>query len=221
MTTDEIELIKEELQYLCKIAQNDIDKLEEVARQEAENDIILNERGYFYPPTTSQSGVSSQESYILKSRCTIPLSMVCFSIIDFLGKLTCDKQNPSSDNSGEKDKFKNRAQCFFKKLAKSDDLNNDSTANLFQDSYRHSITHAYLPSAGNGNIAYSVSYTKSLEEYALFPEVSNEGKKEKILNVFRLVNATKVGIKSFCEKIQNQEGIVILNNYKNYKDKGL
>jgi hypothetical protein len=194
---------KNSLLSMLDIILSDIEALEKVALEAAEEDTIKAfESRDLEIPTTQPLGAVYQfkTQTILKSRLTIPLTMVCFSIIDLVGKLVEEKaeqlavgkqagKSDSKEGSMERDGFLSHAQIFFKQLAKRDELKNDLSARRLQDAFRHSIAHAFLPGATQ-SVGYQVSYSQALDGYSLFFE-NHHGI---TLNVKLLTEITKNGI---------------------------
>lgn len=218
---------KHSLLGMLSIVMSDIEALEKVAMDAAKDDTFnAFKNGELEVPTTLPLGASYsfKTETILKSRLTVPLTMLCFSIIDLIGKLLSDKEEflekskrgKSTDNkesSMEKDSFLSHAQAFFSQLAKRDELKNDLSARRFQEAYRHSISHAFLPGATQ-SVGYQVSYSHTLEGYSLFFDKRNEV----ILNVKLLTELTKSGINELIGILTKNEDSdngtdTIINNF--------
>lgn len=78
------------------------------------------------------------------SRCTIPIAMVCFSIIDMFGQWV---------NKHHDDDFAHSASAYFEQLAKRDDLKNNEASKVFKEAFRHGIMHSFFARQG-----FSITY---------------------------------------------------------------
>ncbi|MDI9864595.1 hypothetical protein QM480_09700 [Flectobacillus sp. DC10W] len=203
---------KESLIQMLEVVKSDINALVSVAEAAAKNDRdIAYKNGEISYPTTMPVGANPVvTSIISESRLTIPLTMVCFSIIDLAGKLISDKGvkaenknqkcNSKNESSMEKDGFLSHAKAYFKILANWDDLINDTSARRLQDAYRHSIAHAFLPGATH-RIGYRVSFTECITENSLFIKQ----KDSVILNVKLLSKLTLKGIEKLKDILNETE----------------
>ena len=219
---------KESLIQMLEVVKSDINALVSVAEEAAKDDgDSAYKNGKLSFPTTMPVGADPVvTSIISESRLTIPLTMVCFSIIDLAGKLINDKgvkaenknqkYNSKNESSIEKDGFLSHAQEYFNVLANNGDLKNDTSARRLQDAYRHSIAHAFLPGATH-RVGYNVSYTKTLEGYPLFVSQENSC----TLNVKELSSITLKGIEKLKDILNETEdrdkkelANKILNNFE-------
>lgn len=223
---------QESLISMLDVIKSDIDALVNVAENAAKDDwdVAAREGKVGHPTTMPLGSPSVVTSMITHSRLTVPLAMVCFSIIDIAGKLMDDKSDKNdirdknknkndkceSESSMGKDGFLSHAQIYFKRLANRDELNNDTSARRLQDAYRHSIAHAFLPGAAS-SVGYNIAYTKILEGKTLFyPEGMG---RTRTLNVKLLTEITLKGIaklKNILGEPQDDETlkITILNNFE-------
>jgi len=191
-----------------EIVRLDLAALENIAEEVAQKEIM---EIRVPPPTTNPHGMGQTPIAIAESRCTVPITMVCFSVIDFIGKL-CDT-NDAALTPKDLDDFEKHAKVFFTRLALRDDLKNGHTLNILQDFYRHSIMHSFLPVKNKG-IGYSVSYTYHIEDNSLF---SRSYTGMAILNVRYLLARVRDGLSAF-EAILQEPALAadILENYKKH-----
>jgi hypothetical protein len=202
------ETLRKELQHFINTARADIEQLSAIAEKLAlEEYETLKEKGMVIPPTTNREGNGYDPETPVHSRFTVPLAMVCFSVIDFSGQII--GKDTSDDVAYKQNDFLEHARNFFNILARRDDLKNGQAGHNFQDIYRHAIMHAYLPVSTNG-IAYSVSYSYYINQSTLFSSHFSEY----ILNVKYLAERTKEGLIRFEQMLENEkERPGILSNY--------
>jgi hypothetical protein len=203
------ETLRKELQHFINTARADIEQLSDIAEKLAlEEYETLKEKGWAIPPTTNREGNGYDPETPVHSRFTVPLAMVCFSVIDFSGQII--RQDNLYGASYKQNDFLEHARNFFDILAGRDDLKNGQASHNFQDIYRHAMMHAYLPVATNG-IAYSVSYSYYINPNTLF---SDHFTKQNILNVKYLAEITKEGLIRLEQMLENEkERQGILSNY--------
>ncbi|HTE26971.1 hypothetical protein [Flavitalea sp.] len=194
----EFESFKNSIKKFVQFADLDLEKLTAIAEEKVAQEIEESRMNGIYiapPPTTDPHGKGYEPVEIIETRCTIPISMVCFSVIDFIGSLlTRDK----TDN--EKDSFLLHSRLFFQQVLERNDLDNPDSLKEFQNFYRHSIMHSYLPKSNMG-IGFAVSYTYYLLSEALF-ERSYQGLT--ILNIRYLAKCTRQGLSIIKSSIENR-----------------
>lgn len=197
-----------DLTFYIHTAINDIDKLVEVADAIAQAEVVeYASKGMLRPPTTDPLGRPREVYTYIPSRCTVPLSMLCFSVIDFIGKLL--DEGYERDEEGGADNFIRYSRSFFSVLANRSDLNG-SAGSKFKDNYRNSIMHTFLPSSTKAR-GYSVSFTRMIDERTLFQNWGDED----ILNVKCLSSITKAGLQKLEGVIKDKNASEIL--FKNYQ----
>lgn len=140
------------LSYLQETSLLDIEKLKLVAN-EGEEDYIKNlpPLHNFTPdeiPTTQRPPLTHFEHAINHpSRCTIPLAMMCLSIVEFLGNII----SPSCNLS-----FQNGAMHFF---CYADENISNEERELLRVIFRNGIMHSFFPKG----IEIGITYDSSLE----------------------------------------------------------
>jgi len=190
--------------YIDTIIQ-DLDVMESIAEK-----VAMEEMEYFVKngrrrwPTTVQQGPNDNPRHYSPSRCSIPLCMVCFAVMDFVGALIDDRENLTMDF--KIDQFKRHSHLFFNKLSKRDDLNREDSLDKFQNFFRHSIMHSFLPKKGTG-VGYEVDYSKFIDESSLF---IHDRQGATALNVKFLVATVRNGLYTLKEIVNNEESCVDL-----------
>jgi hypothetical protein len=160
------------------------------------------------PPTTSRSGNGYEPHQYISSRCTVPISMICFTAMDFIGKLITEdlemKQN--------KNDFAFHSDNFLQKLLKNDSLKNPNKKDIIQNVYRNSIMHGFLP-ATTVLVGYSIAYSKRINDYSLF---DSSFKNEVIFNVKYLAELVINGLSKLRKHLNSNDPIfkLIITNYK-------
>ena len=207
-----------DLKYYINTVLLDIIELEKIGDRIADEEFEeFQKNGNPCPtPTTDPLGYGYEPHQFVPSRCTIPMCMICFSVMDFIGSIIVDDIRPSTTEYRIK-QFMKHSQLFFKSLANNEDLKTPTTAAKFENIFRHSIMHTFLP-APNYNVGYSVSYSKLINEYALFDKAF-DGKE--ILNVKFLVRIVKKGLDEFKTSIEKEDDFSekAFNNYKYFLEK--
>lgn len=196
------ELLQDTFLGMLQIMKADLDKLSSVAddaaREEATN-LLKSGKGNY---TTSPKGHDLSHAGTVHSMLTVPMAMTCFSMIDLLGKILVGnvvlKEDVSSKDSGD---FIKHARAF-ENFAGKDYLKNEKPAQIFQDAFRHSMAHGFLPGATK-KVAFHVSYHYQLWEEPLF---LNDDPKVYILNVKCLTAVTKAGVGKLAD-MAGQQGI--------------
>jgi hypothetical protein len=217
----EAKKLKKSLLYLVDTILGDINTIQDIAIKAAqEEEKELRDSGRIQQNTTTNPlGVPYEEPKVaLKSRCTVPLTMMCFSAIDLLGRLVYDSSSQETKkkkkanynkqskdcqaSSKSKDDFMLHAQTFFNELSNNSDINRDESATKLQKAYRHSLAHSFLP-ATSFKFTYAISYSQSYEGWPLFIPMA----KGEILNVKYLTDITKKGLNEFKTRISIDVGI--------------
>lgn len=154
------ELLQDTFLGMLQIMKADLDKLSEIAdklAQEEAMNLVNSGKGHY---TTSPIGHNLSYAGRLRSKLTVPLAMTCFSMMDLLGKTLVGAMLQDDDSSKDSGSFIKHARAF-EKLGGKDYLKNDGAAQIFQDAFRHSIAHGFLPGA-TSKIAFHVSYRRLL-----------------------------------------------------------
>jgi hypothetical protein len=133
------------------------------------------------------------------SRCTIPIAMVCFSIIDMVGQWI---------NKEENDDFGLAAGNFFTTLVNRDDLKKGETIIKFKEQFRHGIMHSFFARTG-----YGVSYPE-FEGNSLFLDLDGKGS---TLNVRYLVQALRTGMEELQTMLDNKDSELSKKIYDGFK----
>lgn len=77
-----------DLTYYCRTVLNDMDQMVAVADSVAQQEVdSYATAGKLIPPTTDPLGRNLEAYTYIPSCCTVPLSMLCFSVVDFIGRL--------------------------------------------------------------------------------------------------------------------------------------
>ena len=199
-----------DLTYYCRTVLNDMDQMVAVADSVAQQEVdSYATEGKLIPPTTDPLGRNLEAYTYIPSRCTVPLSMLCFSVIDFIGRLL-DKGYKGGEEDGSADNFIRYARNFFESLAGRDDLQRDETSTKLKINYRNSIMHTFLPSS-TFRRGYSVSYSHIFDEQTLFCKWEQE---KDVLNVKCLTNIVRTGVQKLEDLIQDRGRAELL--FKNY-----
>jgi hypothetical protein len=100
--------------------------------------------------TTTQTTIRPGDEHLFTpespkvSRCTIPIAMVCFSVIDMFGQWV---------NEFHDDDFAHSSSAFFERLASKEDLKNEKAKKIFKEAFRHGIVHSFFARQG-----FSITY---------------------------------------------------------------
>ncbi|AXE21169.1 hypothetical protein DR864_27245 [Runella rosea] len=172
------EILKDSFLGMLQIMQADMIKLSDVAETSAREEamkIVNSGRGYH---TTSSIGHNLSYAGTVHSKLTAPLAMTCFAIMDVIGKILDNCIIKLDDNdSASSGSFINHAREF-EKFINRDYLKNPKTAEKFQDAFRHSMAHCFLPGSTK-RVAYEITYHY---EFANEPLIFDRGT-EYVLNV--------------------------------------
>lgn len=153
--------------------------------------------------TTLQTTIRPDDKYFSInsekiSRCAIPISMICFSVIDMIGQWLNEKAV---------DDFGISAHSFFFQLAKKDDLKNDKAKNKIKEIFRNGIMHSFFAIQGN-SVTYPAHENNSL--FLVFDE------KGTTLDVKYLLNTVEIGLKNLKEELINHDSKLSITAYKGY-----
>lgn len=165
--------------------------------------------------TTGQDGNAVKiADGIFESRCTVPLCMLIFSGIDFLGRMARVWSELWDPEKKGDTSFATHAKLFFEILAQTEDLKKSDRAVLLEKKFRHSLAHSFLPVASDLKYSYTIAYrSPNVTAPALFIEESER----LILNVQYLSVKFKAGLDTFERKINegdNLEQLIgIFNDY--------
>lgn len=133
------------------------------------------------------------------SRCTIPMAMVCFSIIDIIGQWLNEKED---------DDFGLAANNFFTHIANSGDLKNDEAIKKFKEQFRHGIMHSFFAKSG-----YSVTYL-TFESNSLFVDIDKRGA---TLDVRYLVKMVRKGMENLEDILKDENSEMSKNLHKGFE----
>lgn len=224
--------LKSSLIYFLDTVSADIETLEDIAVKVAkeEADMVKRNTGWDSHTTTFPNGQSPGPKCVgTKSRCTIPLAMLCFSTMDFLGALLKQKlsrgangmsnaaaKNQYRENSKPKDEFILHAQLFISQLSKKSDVIRPKNEKILQEAYRNSIAHSFLPSSSSA-FGFYVSHSDTLDDYTLLQNVEYKNEYNiagVMLNVKCLTKLVKDGIETFRLLIESNEAEAIFSKYE-------
>lgn len=190
-----------EFQDFKKFVQNsvtiilaDLDNLQGIAE-------AANKSNNYYSTVTTQTTKLS-DNFELEdgfdiSRCTIPITMVCISVIDMIGQWLKERSD---------DDFGSYAQLFFKKLSDNDDLKKQAVQEKFKKNFRHGIMHSFFAKAG-----YGISYP-TFDGNSLFTD--NYGS---TLDAKYLMNIVRQGLNKLLIELQNEESEIAKKAFLGYK----
>ncbi len=172
----------------------DLDKLRDVA-EEANKSIA--DSSTLTLQTTRRPDDLDLKYELDISRCTIPIAMVCVSVIDMIGQWL--KERPDND-------FGSSAQIFLKKLSGKDDLNKLGVQEKFKKNFRHGIMHSFFAKQGFG-----VSYP-AFEGISLFTDDFGS-----TLDVKYLMTNVLYGLNKFIAELDNPESEIAKTAFWGYK----
>lgn len=132
------------------------------------------------------------------SRCTIPMTMLCFAVIDMFGQWV---------NEHRDDDFAHSSSAFFKKLASREDLKNKITSKKFKDTFRHGVMHSFFATDGNG-----ISYPK-VEGKALFFSLDQQ---QSTLDVKYLLGIVRSGINNLKQTLLDEQSNLAQTSFEGY-----
>lgn len=138
------------------------------------------------------------------SRCTIPIAMVCFSVIDMFGQWV---------NEYHDDDFGHSSSAFFKHLAFKEDLKNEKAYQVFKEAFRHGIVHSFFTRKG-----FTVSYPY-FQNNALFMSLHGN---QATLDVKYLLAVVRLGMTTLKETLATQQsecGQTIFEGYKRWLER--
>lgn len=164
-----------------EIVMLDLKAIEEIA--EAGNSAV----------TTTQTTIRPGDENLYRlespkiSRCTIPLAVVCFSVIDMLGQWV----NKFSD-----DDFAHSSSAFFEKLAMKEDLKNEGASLKFKEVFRHGIVHSFFAKQG-----FSITYP-TFESNTLFLSLHGS---QTTLDIKYLLKIVRSGMANLINSLKEEE----------------
>lgn len=132
------------------------------------------------------------------SRCTIPIAMVCFSVIDMIGQWV---------NEHHDDDFSHSSSAFFKHLALRDDLKNPETSRVFKATFRHGVIHSFYANGGFG-ISYPIYDSNSL-----FSSLNVE---KSTLDVRYLLKIVRSGMNKLNQALLNEQSDLAQTAHKGF-----
>lgn len=143
----------------------------------------------------------SKTSYV--SRCTIPIVMTCFAIIDLFGQWVSEYSD---------DDFAHSSSAFFRHLADKDDLKNEAVCQLLKKTFRHGVVHSFFAEQGFG-----ITYP-NLECNILFLSVN--GPQQDTLNAKYLLSIVRLGM-STLNSMDESDPISVraFSGYKRWNEK--
>lgn len=177
-----------------KIIIADLDQLQTIAEKEE------------LETTTTQTTIRPDDDSYLESnsqqisRCTIPIVMVCFSVIDMIGQWLKNKKD---------DDFGSSAYVFFKELSNIDDLKTKTSQEKFKENFRHSIMHSFFAKKG-----FRVSYLP-YQSPSLFVDNFGNGS---TLNVRFLLKVVREGLDFFKNEIRFENSDIAKNAFVGYQE---
>ena len=142
-----------------------------------------------YPPQESEN----------ISRCTIPIAMVCFSVIDMIGQWINEQRD---------DDFGNSAHAFISKLSKKDDLKKQTARTKIKDIFRNGIMHSFFAKQG-----FSVTYP-TVENNSLFVDLNTIGSS---LDVKYLLKLVELGLTNLNLELNDNNSSLSKSAYHGYQ----
>lgn len=133
------------------------------------------------------------------SRCTIPIAMVCFSVIDMFGQWL----------NGKRCKFDKAANAYFRELLKKDDLKNTDSVKKFKEYFRNGVMHSFFAAKGFG-----VKYSE-YDGNSLFLDIDGRGS---TLDVRYLLTSVRRGLKFLSDELENGESKLSQKAFEGFKD---
>ena len=171
----------------------DLDSIEQIA--EAGNSTT----------TTTQTTIRPSDEHLFTpespkvSRCTIPIAMVCFSIIDMFGQWV---------NNYIDDDFAHSSSDFFEKLAMKEDLKNGDASNKFKEAFRHGIVHSFFAKQ-----SFSITYS-FFESNSLFINIHGH---QATLDAKYLLKIVRLGMGTLKETVQDDKAELTKSIFSGYK----
>ena len=142
-----------------------------------------------YPPQESEN----------ISRCTIPIAMVCFSVIDMIGQWINEQRD---------DDFGNSAHAFISKLSKKDDLKKQNARTKIKDIFRNGIMHSFFAKQG-----FSVTYP-TIENNSLFVDLNSNGS---TLDVKYLLKVVELGLTNLKLELNDEKSSLSKSAHHGYQ----
>jgi len=154
--------------------------------------------------TTFQTTIRPGDNYLPQeseniSRCTIPIAMVCFSVIDMIGQWINEQMD---------DDFGNSAQAFISKLSKKDDLKNQNARTKIKDIFRNGIMHSFFAKSG-----FSVAYP-TVDNNSLFVDLHGSGS---TLDVKYLLKIVELGLTNLNLELKDKDSPLSKSAYNGYQ----
>lgn len=155
--------------------------------------------------TTTQTTIRPGDEHLYTpetpkiSRCTIPIAMVCFSVIDMFGQWV---------NTFHDDDFAHSSSAFFERLAKKEDLKNTEASQKFKEAFRHGIVHSFFARQG-----FSITYP-FFDSNTLFMGLHGN---QATLDVKYLLKTVRLGMTTLKETLQHKEAELTQAIFSGYK----
>jgi len=179
------------------IIESDLNELECIAEKASVKFSELNTT--IYPDDLNKINYEKNKT----SHCSIPIAMVCFSVIDTYGQWA--KKNFTDD-------FASSAEAFFTFLSKREDLKNIRKSEIFKESFRNNIMHSFFMKK-----PYTISYP-SYSSNSLFIDIYDH---QDTLNVKYLLKVVRNGMSNLIEILENENNNELkkrlFDNYKRWK----
>lgn len=178
---------------LIQIILADLDKLQAFADQVSFETTTIETTQVFHDGSVNGHDGSSRIS-----RCTIPMTMVCFSTIDMIGQWL--KENNDDD-------FGSSAHTFLSILASVDDLKNENAQIKLRRDFRNGIMHSFFARESFG-VSYSLFGPNSL-----FFDSFGRGS---TLNVKFLMSKVRAGLNKFLFELNETQSEITDKAYKGF-----
>lgn len=178
---------------LIQIILADLDKLQTFADQVSFETTTIETTQVFHDGSVNGHDGSSRIS-----RCTIPMTMVCFSTMDMIGHWIKDEED---------DDFGSSAHAFLNILANVDDLKNLNSQNKLKNEFRHGIMHSFF-----ARPSFGISYYYP-ELNSLFFDAFGSGS---TLNVKFLVSKVKAGLNRLLIELNETQSEIANKAYNGF-----
>jgi hypothetical protein len=180
-----------------EIVSRDLDVLEGIAN-EVNN--ALSSSSTTAQTTKRPGDVNNCEHVLIDvSRCTIPIAMVCFSVIDMIGNWLNEK---------EEDDFSLAAGNYFSVILKNDDFKNNNSKQKIKEHFRNGIMHSFFSMKG-----FSVAYPP-FDGNSLFIDL--EGKSN-TLDVRYLAKMVRKGFDNLMKIIDDSKSEISERLYSGFE----
>ncbi|MGV3766806.1 MAG: hypothetical protein ACO1NW_11815 [Chitinophagaceae bacterium] len=192
---------KEHANYLVNIVKKDLAKLEGIAKEVNNQSSSTTLQTTLSPEDWKRycERTSRKKEDTDESRCTIPMAMLCFAIVDMVGQWLKGVAD---------DEFTVSAQRFFKDLANKSDLDKQESREKIKRFFRHGIVHSFFPKNG-----YDITYP-AFEGRALFIDIQEAGK---TLDVRYLASIVKEGMDTLIDVLENEESEMSQTLFTGYR----